>query len=97
MDAINDSALLGVVLKKRGGQEGNRNATSDKYEGDNVTFVPGVDKDKSSRGNSAEYVASRLDRDGHTDLAADVRAGRMSANAAAKQVGYPASRSYIYS
>ena len=33
-------------------------------------------------------ILARLDRDGHTELAADVRAGKVSANAAAIKVGY---------
>ena len=35
-----------------------------------------------------DYDLARLDRDGHNELAAQVRAGTMSANAAAQQVGY---------
>jgi hypothetical protein len=38
-------------------------------------------------GNSRAYTLARLDRDGHTELAAKVRSGELSANAAALQTG----------
>lgn len=42
-----------------------------------------------SRSNgSRAYILARLDRDGHAELAAMVRAGMMSANAAAIQAGF---------
>ena len=34
------------------------------------------------------YWLARLDRDGHTELAAKVRAGKLTANAAAEEIGY---------
>ncbi len=43
---------------------------------------------KRFNGMDREYIAARLDRDGHTKLAAEVRAKTISANAAALQVGY---------
>ena len=39
-------------------------------------------------GNTRDYTLARLDRDGHAGLAAQVRAGTLSADAAAKKVGY---------
>jgi hypothetical protein len=39
-------------------------------------------------GGNPAYILARLDRDGHDDLAAKVRASEMSANAAAIEVGY---------
>jgi hypothetical protein len=60
-------------------------------KGDNdVTF--------SGRGNSAIYTLARLDRD-RPDLAAQVRSGRLSANAAAIEAGFrkkPPSPSSLY-
>jgi hypothetical protein len=41
-----------------------------------------------SRSNSRAYILGRLDRDGHTELANRVRAGRLSANAAATAAGF---------
>jgi hypothetical protein len=40
------------------------------------------------RYGTAEYMLARLDRDGHTELAGQVRAGALSAHQAALQVGY---------
>jgi hypothetical protein len=42
----------------------------------------------SASGMTAPYIIARLERDRHHKLAADVRAGRLSANAAAVQAGY---------
>jgi hypothetical protein len=39
-------------------------------------------------GRWRKYWLARLDRDGHSELAAKVRAGKISAYAAAKQVGW---------
>jgi hypothetical protein len=39
-------------------------------------------------GNARAYILARLDRDGHAELAAKVRAGTMSANAAAIEAGF---------
>jgi hypothetical protein len=49
-------------------------------KGYNVTF--------SKRGYKRDYILARLDRDQHHQLAADVRAARLSAHAAALQAGY---------
>jgi hypothetical protein len=38
--------------------------------------------------NARAYILARLDRDGYTELAAKVRAGTMSANAAAIEAGF---------
>lgn len=51
-----------------------------KKTGDNIT--------RFERGTSRAYILARLDRDGLTDLAAKVRAGELSANAAATQAGW---------
>jgi hypothetical protein len=50
-------------------------------KGDNVTL--------KGRGNSSAYILARLDRDGHAELAAKVRAGKLSANAAARAIRPP--------
>lgn len=42
---------------------------------------------RNEHGNSRKVALARLDRDGHTELAAQVRAGTKSANAAAIQAG----------
>jgi hypothetical protein len=39
-------------------------------------------------GRGCAYILARLDRDGHAELAAKVRAGKMSANAAAIEAGF---------
>jgi hypothetical protein len=39
--------------------------------------------------NSSAYILARLDRDGHAELAAKVRAGKLSANAAARALRPP--------
>ena len=52
----------------------------DKEKGDNITF--------KERGTSRAYILARLDRDGFTELAAKVRDGETSANAAAIQAGF---------
>lgn len=41
------------------------------------------------RGNSRAYVVARLERNGHAALAAKVRAGELSAWAAAREAGWP--------
>jgi hypothetical protein len=43
---------------------------------------------RTGYGTSTAYTLARLDRDGHHRLAARVRSGRMSANAAAIEAGY---------
>jgi hypothetical protein len=42
----------------------------------------------SKYGTSRAYIIARLDRGGHAALAAQVRAGKMSANAAAIEAGF---------
>lgn len=75
-----------VVLGNHGGDHGHgrdskgRFQAAPKSQGDNVTL--------GERGNSAAYTAARLDRDGHSDLAAKVRAKEISANAAAIEAGF---------
>lgn len=69
--------------KNKGGQPGNKNAI--KNEGYNITFVSNRLKE---RGTSRAYILARLDRDGHAELAAKVRAGELSANAAAITAGF---------
>ncbi len=59
------------------------NGTNQHSEGFGNT-KPSVSQDGSTVG----YILARLDRDGHTKLAAEVRAKTISANAAALQVGY---------
>jgi len=44
---------------------------------------------------TAEYTLARLDRDGHTELAAQVRAGALSAHQAPLQVGYRKQRTLL--
>lgn len=53
-------------------------------------FQLGVTKLKlsSDGGMTATYVVDRLERHGHHELAAQVRAGQISANAAAIQAGF---------
>jgi hypothetical protein len=69
-------------LGKQGGDRRSLKVRGNKItdQGDNVTL--------KSRGHSRAYILDRLDRDGLTDLAADVRSGVISANAAAKQMGW---------
>jgi ElaB/YqjD/DUF883 family membrane-anchored ribosome-binding protein len=43
---------------------------------------------KTQGGTSRAYILARLDRDGHAELAAKVRAGKLSANAAAIEAGF---------
>ncbi|MBV8737677.1 MAG: hypothetical protein JO007_10535, partial [Alphaproteobacteria bacterium] len=49
-------------------------------KGDNIIF--------GQRGTSSGYTLARLDRDGHTDLAAKVRSREISAHAAAIEAGF---------
>jgi hypothetical protein len=67
-------------LKPRGAPKGNQNASKVKPEnkGDNITI---------ERGTRAAYTLARLDRDA-PELAAKVRAGDLSANAAAIEAGF---------
>src|SRR4051812_1610397 len=54
------------------------NRRSEKAKADQTNIV------SLKHGNSRDYTLARLDRDGHTELAADVREGKVSANAAAE-------------
>jgi hypothetical protein len=64
---------IGIPGGKAGPGRGNKTA-------DNIS--------RFSHGTSRAYILARLDRDGHTALAARVRAETLSANAAAIVVGY---------
>jgi hypothetical protein len=48
----------------------------------------GADGTLKRGSNSSAYLLARLDRDGHAALAAKVRAGQLSANAAAVEAGF---------
>jgi hypothetical protein len=63
-----------MKLGKHGGNRGNQHT----LKGSPTT----------SMGRGRAYILARLDRDGHTELAAKVRAGEMSAYAAALQLGW---------
>jgi len=63
-----------IELGKHGGKR-----TKGQKQGDNVTL--------KERGNSRAYILARLDRD-RPELAAQVRAGTLSANAAATKAGF---------
>jgi hypothetical protein len=52
------------------------------------TVGVGNTKSISRGGTTAAYILARLDRDGFTELAAKVRAGELSANAAAIKAGF---------
>ena len=67
-----DGALIGEVLGKQGHPSSSK--------GSNTT--------NGTIGRGAAYIAARLERDGHTDLAAKVRAHEVPAQAAAIEVGY---------
>lgn len=70
------------LAKQSGAPVGNRNAS--KNNPDNISVV----SEPMSYGTSRAYILDRLDRDGQTDLAADVRSGVISASAAARQMGW---------
>jgi hypothetical protein len=55
------------------------NTPAGKRQADSVTLA---------RGNDPNYILARLDRDGHTELAARVRAGDLGAHAAAGAAGF---------
>jgi hypothetical protein len=57
---------------------GETNTPAGKRQGDDATLA---------RGNDPNYILARLDRDGHTELAVRVRAGDLSAAAAARAAG----------
>ena len=75
-----DGELIGQVLGPHGGDHGNQ-YTGGKRQGGIATLPP-------NEKNTVKHILGRLDRDGHTDMAAKVRAGEMSANAAAIKVKY---------
>jgi hypothetical protein len=68
-----DGALIGEVLGKQG-------HPSNGSKGSNTT--------NGTVGRGAKYIAARLERDGHTELAAKVRSHEIAAIAAAYEVGY---------
>jgi hypothetical protein len=70
-----------IVLRGHGGDRRSEKAKADQSDNDenDVTL--------KDRGNSRAYVLARLDRD-RPDLAAEVRAKTMSANAAAIEAGF---------
>ena len=45
--------------------------------------------------NKADYILARLQRDGHTDLADQVKAGKLSARKAAMEAGFKAPESQL--
>jgi hypothetical protein len=80
LEELNDAALLGDVLGQHGGDHGNQ-YTGGKRQVGNTKLA-------SDGGMTADYIAARLNRDGHAELAAKVRSHKMAADAAAKEVGY---------
>jgi hypothetical protein len=48
----------------------------------------GSDSDQGSKGRGRDYIVARLIRDGHAELAAQIRAGKVSAHRAAIEAGY---------
>lgn len=77
MNEKDDGKLLRDVLGKHG-------ANQHTVGGDSITSL----SEATGRGTSRVYILARLERDGHDDLAARVRAGEMSANAAAIEAGF---------
>lgn len=73
-----DSKLLRDVLGKHGGD---RKSEAVKEQGGIATLKP-------NQKNTKAHILARLDRDGHAELAAKVRSGEMSANAAAIEADY---------
>lgn len=65
-------------LGKRGGDRRSEKARADQPS--NRNLIKG--------GTNRAYILARLDRDGHVELAAKVRAGNLSANAAANEAGF---------
>ena len=70
-------------LGKHGGDR-----RSEKARADQVGQQNNGSKLKPSEANTKAHWLARLDRDGHTELAANVRAGELSATAAAIEVGF---------
>jgi hypothetical protein len=77
MEEVNDKALLGEVLGRHGGDHKSQ-VFRDQVGNANLM---------STGGTTRPYILARLERDGHGELAARVRAGEMSARAAALQAG----------
>jgi len=75
-----------VAQPKLGRHGGDRR--SERAKADRLGHENDVSKLKPSEANTKVYWLARLDRDGHAELAAKVRAGELSATAAAIEVGY---------
>jgi hypothetical protein len=71
--------VLEFLGRPQGAATVGSNTPTGKRQADNVTLA---------RGNDPDYILARLDRDGHTELAARVRAGHLSAHAAAGAAGF---------
>jgi hypothetical protein len=69
-------------LQKQGGQPGNQNARKGK-NGPCVTRAVSLGEN-----TNAAYIRARLERDGQTELLAQVASGEISAHAAAIQAGF---------
>jgi len=82
IEELDDSRLLGDVLGEReiGVKGGKAGPGRGKKTPCSASRFPSY--------GTAEYWLARLDRDGHKALAAKVRAGEMSANAASKAADY---------
>jgi hypothetical protein len=84
---LDDVELLPLLRKadvgERGGQEGNQNASKDavKTKPDNISIRSG------EHGTGKAYTLSRL-QDQHPEIFERVKAGELSANAAAIQAGF---------
>ena len=70
-------------LGKQGGDRRSLKVRGNKVadQVDNINLI-------SKGGTSRAYILDRLDRDGHAELAAKVRAGELSANKAAIEIGW---------
>lgn len=77
IDEPDDSRLLRDVLGKHGGD---RRSKAIKDQGYNITL--------KERGTSRAYILARLERDGDKELAAMVRAKKLSAKAASIKAGW---------
>jgi hypothetical protein len=78
MEELDDKRLLGDVLGQHGGD---RKSEQAKDQVGNTKLI-------SAGGTTRDYILARLDRDGHDELATKVRAGKLSANAAAIEAGF---------
>ena len=80
MGALNDNSLLGEVLGKREiGIEGGKPGPGRGHKTDSNT---------TRLGRGRDYILARLNRDDRAELAAKVRDGELSANAAAIEAKY---------